>query len=177
MPKTMKNKDKAKQSEIDKKWAILQRAQQGDETVLDQVREILKNPQFVEQCGGDLSLVLENSIIEKLSGENHLVHEALKKKLPMLREQLAGPNPSPVEQLLIDRVVTCWLHLHHAEILYFQNNNSTFNQARFQQDRIDRAHKRFISAVKALATVRKLALNVLIGQVNVAGQQVNVSSQ
>jgi hypothetical protein len=38
---------------------------------------------------------------------------------------------------------------------------------------MDRAHKRYLSAIKTLATVRKLAVPVL--QINVAKQQVNVA--
>jgi hypothetical protein len=38
---------------------------------------------------------------------------------------------------------------------------------------MDRAHKRYLSAIKTLATVRKLALPVL--QVNIAKKQVNVA--
>jgi hypothetical protein len=38
---------------------------------------------------------------------------------------------------------------------------------------MDRAHRRYLSAIKTLATVRKLALPVL--QVNIAKKQVNVA--
>jgi hypothetical protein len=51
-------------------------------------------------------------------------------------------------------------------------NDVTFKQGEFRQRRIDFAHRRFLSAVKALALVRKLAVSAL--QVNVAKKQVNV---
>ncbi len=38
---------------------------------------------------------------------------------------------------------------------------------------MDRAHNRYLSAIKTLATVRKLALPIL--QVNIAKKQVNVA--
>jgi hypothetical protein len=44
-------------------------------------------------------------------------------------------------------------------------------QSEHAQRRIDRAHRRFLSTLKTLATVRRLALPAL--QINVAGQQVN----
>ena len=44
----------------------------------------------------------------------------------------------------------------------------------YYQKSIDRAHRRYLSAIKTLATVRKLALPVL--QVNIAKKQVNVAS-
>jgi hypothetical protein len=46
-------------------------------------------------------------------------------------------------------------------------------QANFHLGRIDKAHARFLSAVKTLAQVRKLALPTL--QVNIARNQVNVA--
>jgi len=50
----------------------------------------------------------------------------------------------------------------------------TIVQGDYQQRRMDRAHKRYLSAIKALALVRKLALPVL--QVNIARKQVNVAA-
>ena len=46
-------------------------------------------------------------------------------------------------------------------------------QANFLQARIDKAHSRFLKAIKTLAQVRKLALPAL--QVNIAKNQVNVA--
>jgi hypothetical protein len=48
----------------------------------------------------------------------------------------------------------------------------TVNPADCWQKRIDAAHRRYLSAIKTLATVRKLALPAL--QVNIARRQVNV---
>ena len=49
----------------------------------------------------------------------------------------------------------------------------TIAQADLQQRKIDKAHARFLSAVRTLAQVRKLALPTL--QVNIARNQVNVA--
>jgi hypothetical protein len=46
---------------------------------------------------------------------------------------------------------------------------------RLRQRRIDACHRRYLAAVKMPATVRRLAVPVLIGQVNIAGQQVNMN--
>jgi hypothetical protein len=45
----------------------------------------------------------------------------------------------------------------------------------YWQRRINMCHRRYLSAVKMLATVRKLAIQVLIGQVNIAGQQAHLN--
>jgi hypothetical protein len=72
-------------------------------------------------------------------------------------------------------VVACWLQVQNADILLAQHEpNLTLAQVEYHQSRCDRAHKRYLSAIKTLATVRKLALPVL--QVNIAERQVNVAS-
>ena len=54
-----------------------------------------------------------------------------------------------------------------------QRHKFTLDQGNYYQERIDRAHRRYLSAIKLLATVRKLAQPSL--QVNVANQQVNLT--
>ena len=49
----------------------------------------------------------------------------------------------------------------------------SFKDAEYREGRRDRAHKRFLSACKALATVRKLARPTI--QVDLANQQVNMA--
>ena len=88
-----------------------------------------------------------------------------------LRKEVAGDDPSPVERLLADRVALCWLALHDAEIRFAQAKDLTIKQAEFWQKRIDCAHRRYLSAIKTLATVRRLAFPAL--QVNIARKQVN----
>ena len=69
----------------------------------------------------------------------------------------------------------CWLHLHGVEAIYVQNM-STFSlmQHDFYQRRLSMAQRRYLSAITALAQVRRLqAPNV---QVNIAEQQLNVAA-
>jgi hypothetical protein len=58
----------------------------------------------------------------------------------------------------------------------FQRTNCvSIMQAEYLQDRIDRAHRRFLTSVETLARVRKLAVPIL--QVNLANnQQINTSA-
>src|SRR5262245_53031389 len=99
------------------------------------------------------------------------------RKLELLRAELAGPSPSPVERLLVERAVACWLQVQDADVRYAQAQPGGPSTAHneFLQRRMDRAHRRYLSALRTLALVRKLAVPVL--QVNVAHkQQVNVGA-
>jgi hypothetical protein len=154
-------------------WALADRAQQGDRTALPALREVLKNPRAVDLLGGDLAQQAELTLIDKFSGKNLLYKESVTRKLELLRGELAGPSPTPLERLLVDRVVTCWLHLHHLEVIYAGKDSMSLELGSYYQRGLSSAQKRYLAAIKALALVRKLALPVL--QVNIAKKQVNVA--
>ena len=100
---------------------------------------------------------------------------ALKEELRDLAAELAGPTTSATEKVLAETAATCWFAFRLHEALYASSVRSedvmTLAQSEHAQRRIDRAHRRFLSTVKTLATVRRLALPSL--QINVARQQFN----
>ena len=151
---------------------LVHRAQRGDETALAPLREVLKNPAYVNMLGGDLALQTQLTLIDKFSGNNLLYKESLRRKLELLRTDLAGAAPSALERLLVDRIVACWLHLHHLEAIYANRESMALELGTFYQRSISAAQKRYLSAIRALAQIRKLSLPVL--QVNIAKKQVNV---
>jgi hypothetical protein len=154
---------------------LINRAEAGDEKTLPVLREMLKIPGTVEMLGGNLALQAEHSFVNGAAGNNLAFREALLTKLQAMRAELAGSNPTPVEQLLVERVVACWLQVQDADVRYAQRQKeATWREAEFGMERMDRAHRRFLSAVRTLALVRKLALPVL--QVNIARKQVNVGA-
>jgi hypothetical protein len=62
-----------------------------------------------------------------------------------------------------------------ADVRYAQGQGSlTIKQNDYHQRRMDAAHRRYLSALRTLAVVRKLAVPVL--QVNIARKQVNIGS-
>ena len=89
---------------------------------------------------------------------------------------LAGPAPSPLEALLVERVVACWLAVSYYEGNYHQNlrDGMSLTQSMYHQKRITLAHNRYLSAIKTLAQVRRLALPVM--QVNIGESQINVAT-
>jgi hypothetical protein len=73
----------------------------------------------------------------------------------------------------VERIVATGLQLHYFETLYAQNmDEMTIPQDEFHQRRIDRAHRRHLSAVKTLAQIRKLGSAV---QINIAEKQINTT--
>jgi hypothetical protein len=115
----------------------------------------------VDALGGDLAREAQRALIARCSGTNLLHQEALTRKLDRLRAEVAGPDPAPLERLLAERVAACWLHLHHLELLYAQRDSLTVAHGAYFHRSIDRAHARYLAAIKALAQVRKLAVPAL----------------
>jgi hypothetical protein len=106
---------------------------------------------------------------------NEKTKDQLRQELASLTAELAGPNPSPVELVLAQTAAIDWLALRNFEARYSgaatSEGGMSLVQSEHQQRRIDRTHRRFLSTIKTLATVRRLALPAV--QINVARQQVN----
>lgn len=93
--------------------------------------------------------------------------DALQRELEKKRAELSGENPTPIERLLIERVISCWLQVQHADLVVAQSKSVSHAAGDYNQRRQDRSNRRFLAAVKTLATVRRLALPIRF-DVNVA---------
>lgn len=149
--------------------SLLRRASDGDEAAVPAIREILHTlPEAVQWFGADLAHEAEQALIHEITCGNIAQREALLHKLAQLRSELAGANPHPLERLLVDRVVLCWLHAYQAELQYGLAENVPDDLADCLQQQLDRTQRRLLAAIKCLATVRRLALPIKL-DVAVAG--------
>jgi hypothetical protein len=115
-------------------------------------------------------------MIKVASGDDAVIKEVLLRRITKMSQELAGPNPSPLERILCERVAITWFDANEMDRRYIDQNNISLQVANYREARRDRAHKRFLAACKTLATVRRLGVPNLL-QVNVAAkQQVNVSA-
>jgi len=65
-------------------------------------------------------------------------------------------TPSPLECLLVERIAATWLQVHYADAAAARAREVTVKQAELASERQDRAHRRHLAAVAALATVCRL---------------------
>jgi hypothetical protein len=152
--------------------SLIQRSEQGDATTLPVLREMLKTPSFLDAYS-NVARHAQNALVDKYAGKNLPIKEGLEQKMQSLQAELAGPNPSPLERLLAERIAVCWLHLYTLESIYARKDSLSVEHGNYYQENINRAHRRYLSAIKTLATVRKLAMPVL--QINFAKRQLNVA--
>ncbi len=151
---------------------------EGDKAALEALRqdhpEALGNYMVVL---GDLRKATEDVILDAFIGEDlPITRRGIELRLDDLREELAGPCPSPLERLLIERIVISWVEASRADLVAATSmkGEAPLKERQHYLKVQDRATRRFLHACKVLAQVRKLlGPNI---QVNIAERQVNVSS-
>lgn len=166
-----------KEARINEIVSLSHRAQNGDAAALDRLRDMFHGAGILWEKAGDLAAQIVEGYGERMTAKNLLVQDAVKRRYQAMRAEMAGPDPTPLESLLADRIAVCWVALQEAEISYARSDNLPLYQAAFAQKRISAAQARYLAAIKALAQVRRLAVPVV--QVNVAqagARQLNVAA-
>lgn len=117
-----KTKTPSSPSETEQFQATLDRANQGDAAALAEVRAMLQEcpDPGIAVLGGDLAELAQRNLVDRIADGQPLFREAILAKLHVLRTELTGSAPDPLERLLVERVVTCWLHVAHADVLAAQ---------------------------------------------------------
>jgi hypothetical protein len=107
---------------------------------------------------GDLAAQAQEAWLQLLAGTDYLLAESVRLKLGALRQELSAEGASPLEKLLIERVIACWLQTHYADALYAQAKgpHSTPSVRQELMKRQDSSQRRYLAAIKQLALVRKL---------------------
>jgi hypothetical protein len=88
-----------------------------------------------------------------------------------MRTNLLGSKPTPLEAVLVDRVVLAWLQAQHTDNVYGSRTDLTLPQLDSTQRWQDRTHRRLLQSCKALAQVRKMEIHL---QVNISEKQINL---
>lgn len=172
MPNLTEPEDVKLPATVEELEDLVKRAQAGDISTLPVLQKISQNDAGVDYLGGNLARRAQEAFIVAMAGTNLALQIAVTKKMETLRSELAGPSPTPIERLLAERAIACWLQMQDADLRFAQAKDQSIRQAEFMQNRMDRAHRRYLSALKTLALVRKMAVPVI--QMNFAKKQVNV---
>ncbi len=91
-----------------------------------------------------------------------------------LRSSLLGASPTPLERLLVDRIVILHAALYFEDHRLALNSSSNHDAALMLHKRVQQLEKRYLGAIRALAEIRRLQLPTM--QINVAQQQVVTGS-
>ena len=154
---------------------VCRQADQGDEKALTAIRKWLDETPSARERIGDLARTAEESLV-RLTSKSPLIQEGLHTKLNALRREVGGLEPTPLEDLLARRIAACWLQVHYLEAIYadnVENHGLGSKWSESLQRSMDRAQRRYLSAIKTLVQVRRL-LGPMV-QVNIAEKQVNIA--
>lgn len=135
---------------------LVARAEGGDQAVLPELRQLLDSNPEIWRRYGDLAHLAEEALITLAAGPNLLLRESLTRKLAELKAELGLERADPLERLLIERAAACWLWLAYSDAAYSQVGGAPRPQADHARRRQDSAQRRYLEALKQLATVRRL---------------------
>ncbi len=135
---------------------LFNRAAKGDRAVLPEVRRLLDQHPETWGAYGDLAAQARSSWVALTAGKNLLLRESIERKAVDLQAEVAGPDASPLERFLAERIVATWLQVNYLDALVAQNESAAPAVLRELAKRQESAERRHQAALKQLALVRKL---------------------
>jgi len=156
-------------------YHTLRKAAEGKKSgpELAHLREyVQKHPNVFDGYSAFADATLEEVIHSCTPSETNRIH--LRAEADALRRSLGSATAIPLERLLIDDVVLCWLRMQIFEQLYTANyatgSGVTLAKADYLERRLTATRRRYLQSIEALARVRGLLSRVGV-QVNIAQQQ------
>ncbi len=154
---------------------LSEKAEGGDKGARRELREAVREsaPEIVSRAS-DIGRRGRWGLIKTVAANDPLTEEALVARMDLLRAEVAGPNPSPLEDLLAERVCSLWLLIESLELLVSAQLSRDNSEHRVPMSYLrdfwkwqESASKRYLAALKTLAQVRRLQSGLPSSQTNV----------
>jgi hypothetical protein len=140
---------------------VIARANAGNETCLQGLRELLDAEPDLWREAGDLARYAEAQWVDVAAGQNAFLREAAKRHLAALKAELLGPCPTPLEELLVSQVGVTYLAAQYGEMAAAKPAQGRQGpEAVFRLKQAESAQKRHLAAMKTLAAVRAMSRSV-----------------
>ena len=100
---------------------------------------------------------VRHAVMRKITQENgHF--ELLEREYETRRDDLGWVEAGPVERLLIERIMLCWLRLLWVENYSgsFMQSGAYIKESEYADKLLNRAHSRYVKAVESLAKLRQV---------------------
>ena len=156
------------------------RAADGDQKARGELRRLLREsgPEIVREAS-ELARMGQRFLIKTAARGEALAEEALVVRLDTMRSKIAGPDPSALELLLVEKIVSACMLTDLLDLFLSaqltalpKSQRMPHSVLKFYLGWQERAHRRLLSAIRELARVRRLQSGVPNSQTNV---QINVS--
>jgi len=130
-------------------------ANHGNQRAQQAIRECVKNNAGICAEFGSVGQLVETALITQISSGEILTSAAITQQAVRMRQELAGPAPTVLTQMAVERVVATWLALQGTE-MQFLHNQTSVHWARYWLARQAQADKLYRAAVRSLVLVREL---------------------
>jgi len=155
--------------------AVFQKMCAGDTKARDKIAAYMQNDSALANAVVRFASTTITDWV-RYGADDDFSRVVLETRTKNLRHSLLGDNPTQLERLLVERIAVCALQVQIAETKYIgaMKAGTTLHNVRFFEDMQDRAYRRYLGSIKALAQVRRLQLPT-VSQLNVATNQVNIA--
>jgi hypothetical protein len=133
---------------------LIARANAGDHAAIDELRAYLDERPLIFAQLGNVARSMESWLIGQLTGGSDFRTECINRHLDAMRRDLLGRKPSPLEALLVERIVMTWLQLQLAEVTAMADPQGSKGYAIFLERRVQRIHRQYVSSIDKLAKIR-----------------------
>jgi hypothetical protein len=154
---------------------LADRAEAGDAEARRKLRKALheSSPEVVARAA-DIATTGQRVLISTAAGKDLVVEEALLVRLDLMRAEISGENPTPLEELLTERIVSLWLLVETLDALMSvqlcpdlsPEKRAPISYLRHVFRWQESVSRRYLAALKTLAQVRKLQSNTPDRQYN-----------
>lgn len=134
---------------------LARRANAGSDSAVARLGQLLDMEPGIWDRVGDVAALAERAWTDLLSAGDKLLELSIQRRLLATKEGLLGREPTPLERLLVDVIVTTWLAAMQSEMTAAQVGGTpqlSISRAR----RAESAQRRFACAVRTLSMVRAL---------------------
>jgi hypothetical protein len=153
---------------------LSEEAEAGNKEARRELRRELRaaSPEIIARCS-EIAELGQLVLAETMAAGDPLMEEAILARLDFMRAEVAGENPTPLEVLLTERIVSTWLFVEVQEALLnaqlkrgSEVKRCPPSYLKLMVGWLDSAHRRYLAAIKSLAQVRRLQSNTPGVQVN-----------
>jgi hypothetical protein len=123
---------------------------------LDELRSILEaNPAFW-QFAGDLVRITEQTWIDRIARGDLVFGQSMRRRVELLKTELAGDEATPLEKLLAAQIALHWLASQQELMCEGLGDGEAIKVTELRLKRAESTSRRFLAASKTLAAIRRL---------------------
>jgi hypothetical protein len=147
---------------------------------LAELRRLFDEDPELWRTTGNMARRTLDHLLRTYYSQSAYARECVTRRVREMRQEFGYTESSPLEKILIEQILVCWINLYVIEI----NSGTQLCESHspetglYWDRRLTGAQRRFRRACETLARVRKLSRNTPALQFNIAangGQQVNVA--